>query len=47
MAAKTEEEKAPSSSENLTCPLCLDIFDEATILTSCGTHLLSEMSQEL
>eukprot|EP00057_Strongylocentrotus_purpuratus_P009178 XP_011663652.1 PREDICTED: E3 ubiquitin-protein ligase RFWD2-like [Strongylocentrotus purpuratus] len=36
MAEKTEEEKAPSSSENLTCPLCLDIFDEATILTSCG-----------
>ncbi|XP_030835466.1 tripartite motif-containing protein 45-like [Strongylocentrotus purpuratus] len=34
MAAKTEE--APSSSENLTCPLCLDIFDEATILNSCG-----------
>eukprot|EP00057_Strongylocentrotus_purpuratus_P002570 XP_003724773.2 PREDICTED: E3 ubiquitin-protein ligase TRIM71-like [Strongylocentrotus purpuratus] len=36
MAAKTEEEKAPSSSKNLTCPLCLGIFDEATILTSCG-----------
>eukprot|EP00057_Strongylocentrotus_purpuratus_P001948 XP_003723538.1 PREDICTED: E3 ubiquitin-protein ligase Midline-1-like [Strongylocentrotus purpuratus] len=36
MAAKTEEGKAPSSSENLTCPLCLDIFDEATILNSCG-----------
>eukprot|EP00057_Strongylocentrotus_purpuratus_P012407 XP_011666881.1 PREDICTED: E3 ubiquitin-protein ligase TRIM71-like [Strongylocentrotus purpuratus] len=36
MAAKTEEEKAPRSSENLTCPLCIDIFDEATILTSCG-----------
>ena len=36
MAEKTEEEKAPSSSNNLTCPLCLDIFDEATILTSCG-----------
>ncbi|XP_030835828.1 E3 ubiquitin-protein ligase TRIM36-like [Strongylocentrotus purpuratus] len=36
MAEKTEEEKASSSSENLTCPLCLDIFDEATILTSCG-----------
>ena len=36
MAEKTEEDKAPSSSHNLTCPLCLDIFDEATILTSCG-----------
>ncbi|XP_030835467.1 E3 ubiquitin-protein ligase TRIM31-like [Strongylocentrotus purpuratus] len=36
MAAKTEEEKAPSSAENLTCPLCLDVFDEATILNSCG-----------
>ncbi|XP_030835766.1 E3 ubiquitin-protein ligase TRIM71-like [Strongylocentrotus purpuratus] len=36
MAEKTKKEKAPSSSENLTCPLCLDIFDEATILTSCG-----------
>ena len=36
MAEKTEEEKAPSSSQNLTCPLCLDIFDKATILTSCG-----------
>ncbi|XP_030835688.1 E3 ubiquitin-protein ligase TRIM71-like [Strongylocentrotus purpuratus] len=36
MAEKTEEEKAPSSSKNLTCPLCLDFFDEATILTSCG-----------
>eukprot|EP00057_Strongylocentrotus_purpuratus_P009177 XP_011663651.1 PREDICTED: uncharacterized protein LOC105438035 [Strongylocentrotus purpuratus] len=36
MAEKAGEEKAPSSSENLTCPLCLDIFDEATILTSCG-----------
>ncbi|XP_030835993.1 E3 ubiquitin-protein ligase TRIM71-like [Strongylocentrotus purpuratus] len=36
MAEKTEHEKAPSSLENLTCPLCLDIFDEATILTSCG-----------
>eukprot|EP00057_Strongylocentrotus_purpuratus_P009175 XP_011663649.1 PREDICTED: E3 ubiquitin-protein ligase TRIM71-like [Strongylocentrotus purpuratus] len=36
MAEKAEEEKAPSSSENLTCPLCLDIFNEATILTSCG-----------
>ncbi|XP_011664723.1 tripartite motif-containing protein 45-like [Strongylocentrotus purpuratus] len=35
MAEKIEEEKAPSSPENLTCPLCLDIFDEATILTSC------------
>ncbi|XP_030849547.1 probable E3 ubiquitin-protein ligase MID2 [Strongylocentrotus purpuratus] len=36
MAEKNEEEKAPSSPENLTCPLCLDIFDGATILTSCG-----------
>ncbi|XP_030836922.1 E3 ubiquitin-protein ligase TRIM71-like [Strongylocentrotus purpuratus] len=36
MAEKAEEEKAPSSSDNLTCPLCLDIFDVATILTSCG-----------
>ncbi|XP_030835944.1 tripartite motif-containing protein 45-like [Strongylocentrotus purpuratus] len=36
MAEKTEKEKPTSSSENLTCPLCLDIFDEATILTSCG-----------
>ncbi|XP_030835997.1 tripartite motif-containing protein 54 [Strongylocentrotus purpuratus] len=36
MAEKTEEKKAPSSLENLTCPLCLDIFDEATILSSCG-----------
>ncbi|XP_011667264.2 tripartite motif-containing protein 45-like [Strongylocentrotus purpuratus] len=36
MAEKAEEEKAPSSPENLTCPLCLDIFDGATILTSCG-----------
>ncbi|XP_030836898.1 uncharacterized protein LOC105442725 [Strongylocentrotus purpuratus] len=35
MAEKTGEEKAPSSPENLTCPLCLDIFDEATNLTSC------------
>ncbi|XP_030835950.1 tripartite motif-containing protein 45-like [Strongylocentrotus purpuratus] len=36
MAEKTEEDKVPSSSSNLTCPLCLDIFDKATILTSCG-----------
>ncbi|XP_030849590.1 E3 ubiquitin-protein ligase Midline-1-like [Strongylocentrotus purpuratus] len=36
MAQQTDKEKAPSSLENLTCPLCLDIFDEATILTSCG-----------
>ncbi|XP_030849584.1 tripartite motif-containing protein 45-like [Strongylocentrotus purpuratus] len=36
MAQQNEKEKAPSSLENLTCPLCLDIFDEATILTSCG-----------
>ncbi|XP_030851618.1 E3 ubiquitin-protein ligase Midline-1-like [Strongylocentrotus purpuratus] len=36
MAEKIEEKKAPSFSHNLTCPLCLGIFDEATILTSCG-----------
>ncbi|XP_030852586.1 uncharacterized protein LOC105446102 [Strongylocentrotus purpuratus] len=36
MAEKIEEEKATSASHNLTCPLCLGIFDEATILTSCG-----------
>ncbi|XP_030835931.1 tripartite motif-containing protein 45-like [Strongylocentrotus purpuratus] len=36
MAEKTEKEKAPSFSQDLTCPLCLGIFDEATILTSCG-----------
>ncbi|XP_041479593.1 tripartite motif-containing protein 45-like [Lytechinus variegatus] len=34
MAEKCESEKA--SSPNLICPLCLDIFVEATILTSCG-----------
>nr|XP_054774097.1 uncharacterized protein LOC129282200 [Lytechinus pictus] len=32
---KIEIEKASSSSQNLICPLCLDIFDEPTILT-CG-----------
>ncbi|XP_030835230.1 E3 ubiquitin-protein ligase TRIM71-like [Strongylocentrotus purpuratus] len=36
MAEKTEKEKVPSFSQDLTCPLCLGIFDEATILTSCG-----------
>nr|XP_054768111.1 uncharacterized protein LOC129275623 [Lytechinus pictus] len=36
MAEKRELEKASSSSPNLTCPLCLDIFVEATNLTSCG-----------
>ncbi|XP_041480573.1 E3 ubiquitin-protein ligase TRIM71-like [Lytechinus variegatus] len=36
MAEKCESEKASSSSPNLICPLCLDIFVEATILTSCG-----------
>ncbi|XP_041480157.1 tripartite motif-containing protein 45-like [Lytechinus variegatus] len=36
MAEKCGSEKASSSSPNLICPLCLDIFVEATILTSCG-----------
>ncbi|XP_041480594.1 tripartite motif-containing protein 45-like [Lytechinus variegatus] len=36
MAEKRESEKASSSSPNLICPLCLDMFVEATILTSCG-----------
>nr|XP_054768538.1 uncharacterized protein LOC129276131 [Lytechinus pictus] len=36
MAEKCESDKASSSSPNLICPLCLDIFVEATILTSCG-----------
>nr|XP_054768116.1 E3 ubiquitin/ISG15 ligase TRIM25-like [Lytechinus pictus] len=36
MAEKCESEKASSSSPNLICPLCLDIFVEATTLTSCG-----------
>nr|XP_054768534.1 E3 ubiquitin-protein ligase TRIM71-like [Lytechinus pictus] len=36
MAEKCVSEKASSSSPNLICPLCLDIFVEATILTSCG-----------
>nr|XP_054773803.1 RING finger protein 207-like [Lytechinus pictus] len=35
MAEKIEIEKASSSSQNLVCPLCLDIFYEPTILT-CG-----------
>ncbi|XP_063969202.1 E3 ubiquitin-protein ligase TRIM45-like [Lytechinus pictus] len=35
MAEKIEIEKASSSSQNLICPLCLDIFDEPTILR-CG-----------
>nr|XP_054773627.1 E3 ubiquitin-protein ligase Midline-1-like [Lytechinus pictus] len=35
MAEKIEIEKASSSSQDLICPLCLDIFDEPTILT-CG-----------
>nr|XP_054768539.1 E3 ubiquitin-protein ligase TRIM71-like [Lytechinus pictus] len=35
MAEKCGSEKASSSSPNLTCPLCLDIFVEATILLSC------------
>ncbi|XP_063965748.1 tripartite motif-containing protein 55-like [Lytechinus pictus] len=36
MAEKCGSEKASNSSPNLICPLCLDIFVEATILTSCG-----------
>ncbi|XP_063965759.1 E3 ubiquitin-protein ligase TRIM71-like [Lytechinus pictus] len=36
MAEKCGSEKASSSSPNLICPLCLDIFVEAIILTSCG-----------
>ncbi|XP_041480204.1 E3 ubiquitin-protein ligase TRIM71-like [Lytechinus variegatus] len=36
MAEKCESDKVSSSSSNLICPLCLDIFVEATILTSCG-----------
>nr|XP_054768536.1 E3 ubiquitin-protein ligase TRIM71-like [Lytechinus pictus] len=36
MAEKCGSEKASSSLPNLICPLCLDIFVEATILTSCG-----------
>ncbi|XP_030849614.1 tripartite motif-containing protein 45-like [Strongylocentrotus purpuratus] len=35
MAERNEEEKASGPSENLTCPLCFGILDEATILTSC------------
>ncbi|XP_063969573.1 E3 ubiquitin-protein ligase TRIM71-like [Lytechinus pictus] len=35
MAEKIEIEKASSTSQDLICPLCLDIFDEPTILT-CG-----------
>ena len=30
-----EKEESPSSSQNLVCPLCLDIFEAATLLT-CG-----------
>nr|XP_054768101.1 E3 ubiquitin/ISG15 ligase TRIM25-like [Lytechinus pictus] len=36
MAEKCGSEKASSSSPNLICPLCLDVFVKATILTSCG-----------
>nr|XP_054757548.1 uncharacterized protein LOC129263671 [Lytechinus pictus] len=36
MAEKVQEEVASNSPQNLTCPLCLDVFDEATILTTCG-----------
>eukprot|EP00057_Strongylocentrotus_purpuratus_P009897 XP_011664371.1 PREDICTED: tripartite motif-containing protein 3-like [Strongylocentrotus purpuratus] len=35
MAEKQEEEDVPNSSQGLTCPLCLGIFDDATLLT-CG-----------
>ncbi|XP_041475863.1 uncharacterized protein LOC121424297 [Lytechinus variegatus] len=35
MAEKAKEE-ASNYPQNLTCPLCLDVFDEATILTACG-----------
>ncbi|XP_030844047.1 E3 ubiquitin-protein ligase Midline-1-like [Strongylocentrotus purpuratus] len=35
MAEKQEGEDVPVSSQGLTCPLCLDIFDDATLLT-CG-----------
>eukprot|EP00057_Strongylocentrotus_purpuratus_P018680 XP_011673154.1 PREDICTED: E3 ubiquitin-protein ligase Midline-1-like [Strongylocentrotus purpuratus] len=36
MAEKQEEEDVPVFSQGLTCPLCLGIFDDATLLTSCG-----------
>eukprot|EP00057_Strongylocentrotus_purpuratus_P026415 XP_011680889.1 PREDICTED: E3 ubiquitin-protein ligase Midline-1-like [Strongylocentrotus purpuratus] len=36
MAEKQEEEDVPISSQGLKCPLCLGIFDDATLLTSCG-----------
>ncbi|XP_030844044.1 E3 ubiquitin-protein ligase arc-1-like [Strongylocentrotus purpuratus] len=36
MAEKQEEEDVPISSQGLTCPMCLGIFDDATLLTSCG-----------
>nr|XP_054765286.1 E3 ubiquitin-protein ligase TRIM33-like [Lytechinus pictus] len=35
MAEQPETEAFSSSSQNLTCPLCLEIFDVATIMTSC------------
>ncbi|XP_054757529.2 E3 ubiquitin-protein ligase TRIM45-like [Lytechinus pictus] len=35
MAEKAKED-ASNYPQNLTCPLCLDVFDEATILTTCG-----------
>eukprot|EP00057_Strongylocentrotus_purpuratus_P026413 XP_011680887.1 PREDICTED: E3 ubiquitin-protein ligase Midline-1-like [Strongylocentrotus purpuratus] len=36
MAEKQVEEDVPNPSQSLTCPLCLGIFDDATLLTSCG-----------
>ncbi|XP_030844079.1 E3 ubiquitin-protein ligase Midline-1-like [Strongylocentrotus purpuratus] len=36
MAEKQEEGDVPNSSQGLTCPLCLVIFEDATLLTSCG-----------
>ncbi|XP_030844045.1 tripartite motif-containing protein 72-like [Strongylocentrotus purpuratus] len=36
MAEKQDEEDVPIPSQGLTCPLCLGIFDDATLLISCG-----------